>query len=79
VGVSISKTNSLIEERMIRHNLYEVDLERLRAFCTVCGYTDIVLHKSRSSATPKPICVARAKEIREKQLQKSKLAREESA
>jgi len=62
---------------MKRHNLYEVDLERLKAFCTVCGYTDIVLRKSPSNATPKPICVARAKEIQEKQLQKSKLAREE--
>ena len=62
---------------MKRHHLYEVDLERLRAFCTVCGYTDIVLRKSRSSATPKSICIARAQEMQVKRLQKSELARED--
>ena len=61
---------------MKRHNLYEIDLERLRAFCTVCGYTDIVLPKIRSNATPKPTCITRAQEMREKQMQKLELARE---
>ena len=62
---------------MKRHHLYEIDLERLTAFCTVCGYTEIVLPKTRSNKKPKPLCIARAREKREKQLQKLELAREE--
>jgi hypothetical protein len=62
---------------MKRHQLYEVDLEQLTAFCTVCGYTKIVLRKTRSNTTSKPLCNVRAQEIQEKQLQKSELAREE--
>jgi hypothetical protein len=30
---------------MKRHHLYEIDLDRLTAFCTVCGYMEIVLQK----------------------------------
>ena len=62
---------------MKRHQLYEVDLERLTAFCTVCGHTEIVLPKTRSNKRGKPLCIARDREKREKQLQKSELAREE--
>jgi hypothetical protein len=64
-------------ERMKRHQLYEINLERLTAFCTVCGYTEIVLPKTRSDKRPKHLCVARAREKREKQRQKLELAREE--
>ena len=69
--------HSWLKNRMKRHNLYEIDLERLRAFCTVCGYTDIVLPKSRSNIKIKPVCIARAREMRENRLQKLELAREE--
>jgi predicted RNA-binding Zn-ribbon protein involved in translation (DUF1610 family) len=62
---------------MKRHQLYEINRERLTAFCTVCGYTEIVLPKTRSDKRPKPLCVARAREKREKQRQKLELAREE--
>jgi hypothetical protein len=62
---------------MKRHYLYEIDLERLTAFCTICGYTEIVLPKTRSNKRVKPLCIARAREKLEKRLQKAEQAREE--
>jgi hypothetical protein len=62
---------------MKRHQLYEINRERLTAFCTVCGYTEIVLRKTRSNKPPKPQCVTRAREVREQPLHKSELEREE--
>jgi hypothetical protein len=51
----------------IRHNLYEIDLERKTAFCTVCGYTEIHVSKSRTKLTPKVFCICRYRELVEEQ------------
>jgi hypothetical protein len=48
---------------VIRHNLYEIDLERRTAFCTACGRTEIHVAKSRTNQTPKVICINRLREI----------------
>lgn len=61
---------------MPRHLLYEIDLKGMTAFCTKCGYTNIVIPKTRTGRTYRPVCANRAKEIHEQQLQKLKLARE---
>src|SRR5436309_15274767 len=47
----------------IRHNLYEIDLERGTAFCTVCGRTEIHVAKGPTNQTPKVICINRLREI----------------
>jgi hypothetical protein len=60
-----------------RHRLYEVNLERRTAFCTVCGNTEIVLRETRTRTTPMVYCVAKAKEIREYDQKRLRLAREE--
>lgn len=48
---------------MKRHNLYEIDLERQTAFCTVCGYTEIYVANARTRKKPKVICINRAREL----------------
>src|SRR6266498_1078310 len=48
---------------VIRHNLYEIDLEHKTAFCTVCGRTEIHVAKTRTNETPKVICINRLREI----------------
>jgi hypothetical protein len=63
-------------KRAHRHQLYEIDLKNLIAFCTACGYTEIVLRKSLTGPELKPFCVVRAKEIEERQRQKVELSRE---
>ena len=62
---------------MTKHLLYEINVERLTAFCTTCGYTEIVVPKPRTGTLRRPICSNRAKETREEQLRKRELAREE--
>lgn len=62
---------------MPRHLLYEINLDRLTAFCTKCGYTEIVIPKTRTGKMYKPICANRAKEILEKKSQQKELAQEE--
>jgi len=46
-----------------KHNLYEINLERKTAFCTVCGYTEIHIARSRTKGTQKIICINRFREI----------------
>ena len=60
-----------------RHQLYEVDLERRTAFCTACGYTEIHIPNTRTRATPKPMCVARARERREWEQERKVVSDEE--
>ena len=48
---------------MKKHNLYEINLERKTAFCTVCGYTQIHVAKMRKRTIPQVMCVYRAKEL----------------
>ena len=57
-------------ENMIRHTLYEINLERKTAFCTQCGYVEIHIAKTRTRKTPKIICLNRF-------LEKSKARRKE--
>ena len=52
---------------MIRHNLYEVDLEQKTAFCTACGTTKIYVTKSRTKHTPKVFCLNRHRELRQEE------------
>ena len=47
----------------IRHNLHEINLERQTAFCTVCGYTEIHITKSRTRGQAKVYCVSRFQEL----------------
>lgn len=61
---------------MPRHLLYEINLEHLIAFCTKCGYVEIVVPTTRAGKTKKPICSNRAKEIQELHRQKLELIRE---
>jgi hypothetical protein len=63
--------------RAKRHLLYEVDLERRPAFCTACGYTEIYVPSTRIRPTPKPICITRAKEIKEEHQEKKSILDEE--
>jgi len=44
-----------------RHNLYEINLDRKTAFCTVCGYTEIHITKSNT----KVLCINRFQELRQ--------------
>lgn len=62
---------------MPRHNLYEINLERLTAFCTVCGNTDIVVYKTHEGSVRKIVCRTRDQEMREKRQEKRALAHEE--
>ena len=48
---------------MKKHNLYEINLERKTAFCTICGYTQIHVAKMRKRTNPQVMCVYRAKEL----------------
>jgi hypothetical protein len=48
---------------MVKHKLYDVDLERKIAFCTACGLTEIFVPGTRKRTSPKPICIARAREL----------------
>ena len=50
---------------MIRHTLYEIDLEQQIAFCTACGWTEIYIPKNRTKQTPKVMCITRFQEIKE--------------
>jgi len=61
---------------MTRHQLYEINLEHRTAFCTKCGYTEIVIPTTRTGKTLKPICSTRTKEILENRRQQVELARE---
>ena len=64
----MSKANPVQPKRpypKVKHNLYEVDLERRTAFCTTCGHTEIHVSKSRLNKTPKVICINRFREVRE--------------
>ena len=49
---------------MKNHYLYEINLERKTAFCTVCGHTQVHVRKTRTRTTPEVICIFRAKEKR---------------
>ena len=48
-----------------RHHLYEIDLERKTAFCTICGTTEIHVSKCHSRSTPKATCVKRFQEMQQ--------------
>jgi hypothetical protein len=61
---------------MPKHLLYEINLEHLIAFCTKCGYVEIVVPTTRTGKTKRPICSNRAKEIEERRQQERELARE---
>ena len=59
---------------MIRHNLYEINLEQGTAFCTACGRVKIHVAKTRTKRTPKVICINRFRQTAEayKEKQQSK-------
>jgi len=52
----------------LRHNLYEINLERKTAFCTICGYTAIHVSKSRTKQTSKVFCISRFRELNQAQI-----------
>jgi len=62
---------------MPKHYLYDIDLKKLTAFCTVCGNTKIVIPTTRTGRTYRPVCSNKAKESREKQLEKLEREKEE--
>ncbi len=59
----------------IKHNLYEINLERKTAFCTACGYTGIHVSKSRTKHTPKIFCINRFRELRQENNNRKSQAR----
>lgn len=61
---------------MLRHHLYEINLEHMIAFCTKCGYVEIVVPTTRTGKTQKPMCSNRAREIEELYRQKKELIHE---
>lgn len=68
-----------MEDKVIRHRLYEIDMENRTAFCTVCGYTEVHVTRTRTRTMPKIYCVKRMDQILEKRRAKNqrlRLARE---
>ena len=56
---------------MARHTLYEIDWQNETAFCTVCGYTEIYVPKTRTRSNPRAMCIARHNELdRDRRIQK---------
>src|SRR5688572_12440923 len=50
---------------MIIHHLHEIDREKKTALCSVCGWTEIHVLKSRTERTPKVFCIRRWQELKE--------------
>jgi hypothetical protein len=55
---------------MKNHRLYEIDLERERAFCTVCGYVDIYIPKTRTKSEPTVTCINKARERNQEKVER---------
>ena len=63
IQVTLSTEASKKRLRAPRHELREIDLERKRAFCSVCGYTEIFVAKARKRTSPMVRCIKRANEL----------------
>ncbi len=50
---------------MVIHHLHEIDREHRIALCSICGWTEIYVAKSRTERTPKVFCINRWRESQE--------------
>jgi hypothetical protein len=57
--------------------LYEIDFENKTAFCTVCGHTEIYIHKTRKQTGSKVYCIHRANQLKAKRKERSRRISEE--
>ncbi len=62
---------------MERHYLHEIDLERLTALCSVCGYTGIYVAPTRTRESPKIYCLQNAKQLRASKLEQHSRVRDQ--
>jgi hypothetical protein len=66
----------ILRTPMTRHFLHSIDLETQTAFCSVCGFTKIYVSKTRTRHLSRVMCIRRANELREANLETHEHLRE---